>query len=251
MTSSNDSKHSTEGSSSPTDPTLTKLFNEIEEDFRATKLSPESWYILVIACVVTGPDPELASKLYLHLCAQEGYATSEARKTLVRRLREALVKSVSVIGVCKPIEAVLAIAEVEREEDRDYGCTREGWQRDEASRERGIDWFRRLYTRNAGDTIGLFDAHRDFGWISVEITYGLYLSDRQVLDDVDTEMVVLPAIMMQNLPKETSWHIRGTRRIGVSLEDTEVVCGCIHKIAKHFGVSLSKVPTVKQIEPEV
>ena len=131
------------------------------------------------------------------------------------------------------------------------GCTREEWQRDGASRERGLDWFRRLYTRNAGDTIGLFDAHRDFGWISVEITYGLYLSDRQVLDDVDTEMVVLPAIMTQNLPNETGWHIRGTRRIGVSFEDTEVVCSCIHRIAEHFGVRLNKVPTVKQIEPEV
>lgn len=37
----------------------------------------------------------------------------------------------------------------------------------------------------------------------VKIAYALHLSDRQVLDDVDTEMVVLPAVMGQNLPRET------------------------------------------------
>jgi hypothetical protein len=32
---------------------------------------------------------------------------------------------------------------------------------------------------------------------------------------------------MQNLPRETGWHLRGTRRIGVSFEDVEVVQQCV------------------------
>ncbi|RYO74344.1 hypothetical protein DL764_010869 [Monosporascus ibericus] len=240
------------GPSPPTDAGLIPLFRKIEDLFQTTKLSGESWYILTIACLAASPDPESAAQLYLHLCGQPEYSTSQARKALVRRLREALVKAVSLVGVCKPIEAVLAISRVEREEDRDYDShTRHGWQCDEANHERGMAWFRKVYTRNAGDSMGLFDAHRDFAWISAEITYGLYLSDRQVLGDVDTEMVVLPAIMMQNLPNETHWHIRGTRRIGVSKEDTEVVCRCVHLVADHFAVKLNKVPTVEQVEPDV
>lgn len=233
------------------DPRLTSLFNRIEEEFRATELGPESWYILAIACVTTGPDPERAAQLYRHLCAQAGYATSEARQALVRRLREALIKSVSVIGVCKPIEAVVAISREERPEDRDYGCTREGWQAGPENRERGDAWIRRLYSHNTEGVLSLFDAHRDFAWLSKEITYGLYLSDRQVLGDVDTQLVVLPAIMSQNMPLETHWHIRGTRRIGVSRHDTEVIYRCVRLVADHFGVSLHKVPTVEQVEPDV
>ena len=42
----------------------------------------------------------------------------------MRRLREALVKSVSIVGVCKPLEAVFCISEVEREEDKDYSFSR-------------------------------------------------------------------------------------------------------------------------------
>ena len=64
-------------------------------------------------------------------------------------------------------------------------------------------------------------------WISANITYGLYLSDRQNLDDIDTEMVVLSGIMIQNLRRETGWHLRGTRRVGVSHGDVEIVQQCV------------------------
>ena len=42
----------------------------------------------------------------------------------MRRLREALVKSVSIIGECKPLEAVFQISAVEREEDREFSFSR-------------------------------------------------------------------------------------------------------------------------------
>lgn len=35
------------------------------------------------------------------------------------------------------------------------------------------------------------------GWLSIEITYGLYLSDHSILDAVDTELVVLSGESMQ------------------------------------------------------
>jgi len=38
---------------------------------------------------------------------------------------------------------------------------------------------------------------------------------------------VLSGIMLQNLARETGWHLRGTRRIGVSFEDVEVIQQCV------------------------
>ena len=61
----------------------------------------------------------------------------------------------------------------------------------------------------------------------MEITYGLYLSDHTILDGVDTELVVLSGIMLQNLARETAWHLRGIRRIGVGIEDVEVIQQCV------------------------
>jgi hypothetical protein len=65
------------------------------------------------------------------------------------------------------------------------------------------------------------------GWTSKQITYGLYLSDHSILNDVETELTVLSGIMIQNLPRETAWHLRGTRRIGVGSEDVETIQQCV------------------------
>lgn len=73
-----------------------------------------------------------------------------------------------------------------------------------------------------------------------EITYGLYLSDHSILGPVETELVVLAGIMMQNLERETGWHLRGMRRIGVSAEDVEAVQLCIEKVAAYCGLTLDK-----------
>jgi hypothetical protein len=204
-----------------------------------------------LVCITAGPDQQVAAQLYKYLISLPEFQTSASRQALIRRLREALVKLVSILGVCKPLEAVFNIAPLEREEDKDYSATRATWQADEANKERGKQWFQKVYTTNASDTATLFAAHKDLAWVSQNITYGLYLSDRQVLDDVETQLVVLPGIMAQNLPLETTWHIRGTRRIGVSMADTKVVWNVVKDVAAHFGVSLDKVPTVEEVEPQV
>lgn len=232
-------------------PGLDQLFQDLETRFGTTALDPTKWYILALACLVASPDPEKADHLYLHLTNQPEYSTPGARQALVRRLREVLIKAVPIVGVCKPIEAILAIAKVERDEDKDYTFTRETWQCDAANHQRGVDWFQKLYSRNSGGTLDLFSAHKDFAWLSTEITYGLYLSDRQVLDDLDTELVVLPAIMSQNLRLETHWHIRGTRRLGVSSADVKVLCECVRLVAGFFGVKLDRVPSVEEVEADV
>ncbi|KPM38333.1 hypothetical protein AK830_g8224 [Neonectria ditissima] len=233
------------------DAKLCELFKDIEERFKNTKLGNDQWYILVIACLAASSDPEAAKDLYLYLVSKPEFQRSEDRQTLVRKLREALVKTIILVGVCKPIEAILAISRVEKPEDRDLSCTRENWQADDTNHQKAQDWFRKVYTHNAKDTMGLFDAHKDFAWISSEITYGLFLSDRQVLNDVETQLVVLPAIMSQNLRSETHWHIRGTRRIGVSKDDVRVIWDSVQAISAFFEVKLTRVPTVDEVEPDV
>jgi hypothetical protein len=72
-----------------------------------------------------------------------------------------------------------------------------------------------------------------------------------VLGDVETELIVVPGIMSQNLPVESHWHIRGMRRLGVPKEDVEVVWECVQLVVKFLGTSMDKVPTVEAVEPDV
>ncbi|KAI9729617.1 MAG: hypothetical protein M1818_008464 [Claussenomyces sp. TS43310] len=83
------------------------------------------------------------------------------------------------------------------------------------------------------------------------MTYGFYLSDMSILGPIETELIVLSGIMMQNLPLETAWHLRGTRRVGVAAPDVELVQECIEMVAAFSGLRLHRVPRVADIEHEV
>ncbi|KAK5112190.1 hypothetical protein LTR85_011623 [Meristemomyces frigidus] len=228
-----------------------QLFKDVEHHFPSKSLGEERWYILAISAITGGGHPGFAKELYLYLISKPEYSTSEQRQALMRRLREALVKLVSVVGVPKPLEAVFSMGEVERDEDKDHSFSRENWQSGEENKKRGADWLAQIYRHNDNKTAEMMSAHKDFRWLSIEITYGLYLSDHTILDGVDTELVVLSGIMIQNLKRETGWHLRGTRRIGVSYDDVELIQQCIEKIAAFCGLQLTKVPRVKDIEHEV
>lgn len=105
--------------------------------------------------------------------------------------------------------------------------TREKWQAGPENRARGEKWLNTIYRGNLSTSTAPFAAHKDFDFISREITYGLYLSDHSILGPLETELVTLAGIMIQNLPLETAWHLRGTRRVGVSSEDVELVQQCV------------------------
>lgn len=77
-----------------------------------------------------------------------------------------------------------------------------------------MGWLSQIYRHNHAATENTLACHKDFDWLSREITYGLYLSDHDIIGPVETELVVLSGIAMQNLKTETGWHLRGTRRIG-------------------------------------
>jgi hypothetical protein len=114
-----------------------------------------------------------------------------------------------------------------------------------------MEWLRKIYAKDTAKTLSLFDAHRDFAWISTEVTYGLYLSDRQVLNDLDTEVVVLAGIAIQNLPLETRWHFRGARRIGVELGDVEKMVEGVRCVGRFMGTSLERLPEPEEVESDV
>lgn len=66
----------------------------------------------------------MAADLYKYLIAKPQYSSPEQRQALIRRIREALVKLVSVVGVPKPLESIFSIADIERDEDKDWSFSR-------------------------------------------------------------------------------------------------------------------------------
>ena len=128
----------------PTAEDALKLFQDIEQLFPSATLGEDKWQILAVSALLPTPStniqhihpqaqisavaggghPAFAAELYKYLISQPQYSTPDQRKALIRRLREALVKLVSVVGVPKALEAIFSIADIEREEDKDYSSSR-------------------------------------------------------------------------------------------------------------------------------
>jgi hypothetical protein len=77
-----------------------------------------------VSALSGSPHPEFITNLYIYLISKPEYSTSSARQALIRRIREALVKVVSIVGVCKPLEAITLLDAIERPEDKDYSFSR-------------------------------------------------------------------------------------------------------------------------------
>jgi hypothetical protein len=232
-------------------PSCDELFRTIEARFEASGIPSDKWYLVALSSLTSTPEPHLADQLYLYLTRQPAYSTPTARKSLVRRMRETLIKDTALCGLPKTAEAILAIGKVVMEADLDNSFSREGWMCDGANHKRAMAWLERIYAQNTETLINMFRKHPDFEFWIVEICYGLHLSDRQILDDLDTEIVVLGVIMGQNLPRETHWHIRGLRRLGLPKEDVQMVCDCVHEVAQFCGFKLDRIPSVESLESEL
>lgn len=84
-----------------------------------------------------------------------------------------------------------------------------------------------------------------------QITYGLFHSDHTIISGLETELTVMSAIMSQNLPNETAWHLRASRRVGISSEGVERLQQTVEAISEWSGRKLDRVCRVKDVEHEV
>jgi hypothetical protein len=78
--------------------------------------------------------------------------------------------------------------------------------------------------------------------------YGLFLADLSVLGPIENELVILASVMGQGAQNTTRFHLRGTRRIGVSAKDAEGIQNVIEMVAKHEGKDSSSWPRFKEVE---
>lgn len=85
-------------------------------------------------------------------------------------------------------------------------------------------------------------------WTVDFAVYGLFLSDLSVLGPIENELVILASVMGQGALNTTRFHLRGTRRIGVSAKDAEAVQSVIELVATHQGKDSSSWPRFAEVE---
>lgn len=63
----------------------------------------------------------------------------------------------------------------------------------------------------------------DIGWLSNNVTYGLFLADHRILDIKETLLLTLPAVLGSGMQGPSERNVKAALRLGFSLEEVEAV----------------------------
>ena len=110
----------------------------------------------------------------------------------------------------------------------------------------------KLYKGNLDPTLAAFGFNAPLvEYVNKSLIYGLFLSDHSILLELEAQLVILTCIMCAGYRSPTLWHLRGTRRLGVSEEDVEKVQKAVELVAEIAGKSTEGWPRVQDVRNEV
>lgn len=84
-------------------------------------------------------------------------------------------------------------------------------------------------------------------FLTFDLVYGLGLSWAQELEIAETEMVVLPTVLCQNLLRPTLVHLQGCMRVGIEKEEVELIHQVIELVADWAGKKLDPLKRIADI----
>ncbi|KAH8701522.1 hypothetical protein BGW36DRAFT_458405 [Talaromyces proteolyticus] len=225
------------------------LFGEAQN--LAPKGLPEgAWYIVVAATLIATDGGAHLGKLYKYILKGLGHnSTLESRQNVSRRLRTVIIKTWTLVGVPRASDGLFSLIKEEDEKD-----AAQDWDRSKFFAEpdkvllRTQEWWSQVFGEESAIISKSYESNPDFSWTVDFIVYGLFLADLSVLGPIENELVVLASVMGQGAQNTTRFHLRGTRRLGVSAKDAEGIQSIIETIALKQGKDSSSWPRFKEVE---
>ncbi|RMD42022.1 hypothetical protein DV735_g3122, partial [Chaetothyriales sp. CBS 134920] len=170
---------------------LPQLCEEIKKTV-PKELGDDAWYLLLAAILIHAPTTTHLAGLYSHLASTAEFSTAEAQTELSRRLRDVLLKEVTLIGAPQ------------------YLITDP-----EATKARGVATINTIYGPSLlPDIFASFGSHSaDIQYMELFTVYGIYLSDYALISPIQTEMIVFVSILTTGLRGPGLWHTRAMGRM--------------------------------------
>lgn len=174
---------------------------------------------------MASPNPAALGDFYTYLTTHARdtrYTAPNNQPLLSLRLRDVLLKLVTLLGAPPVVVAVSALAKAEGKDREAVERKAEGsvlsekWEGYEMSdiEKRGRKTIDSIYGPLLPEIFKGFGSHRaDVVHMEVVHVYGLYLSDHTVLNAIESEVVVLTAILCTGLKSPGLWHVRGLGRL--------------------------------------
>lgn len=195
--------------------------------------------------------PTVIEPLYLNLVLDpSSESTNEGARHISTRLKDVFMKTWTITGIPSVITAVTSLAKAEQQNpnanpnptsvpslsDQTQKSHYYPLQLTPTLERQGHSFMLNIYQHNLNPIMSTWGSHQaDFEWLEKRIIYGLFLSDHKILTAVETEIVVLAAMMCQELKPPALWHVRGMRRLGISREGVQELLDCVKRMNEYWG----------------
>ncbi|KAJ4414521.1 hypothetical protein N0V82_007867 [Gnomoniopsis sp. IMI 355080] len=223
----------------PFDPIIT---TELLDTLRSQPHLPDDvWYLVVATTLCVLNRPAEIQSVYNHAlgpghgtaCLQNGVGLSDQDQLrIVRRLREALLKTSAIGGMPKTINALQQLKQAVPVHlaDEPNGDSLSNRRRDiyetptSQILDRGQAFFNNCYGKVADRVMTSLDhsGTEDLG-LAVRLTYGYVLSTTAILSEAETSFVMIAGLIPQDVNAQLKGHLKGALNGGASVEQVRAV----------------------------
>ncbi|KAJ4389490.1 hypothetical protein N0V93_006959 [Gnomoniopsis smithogilvyi] len=204
-------------------------------------LPVDIWYLVIATTLCVLNRPEEIQPVYNHVVGpghglpglQNGVGLSDQEQLrIVRRLREALLKTSAIGGIPKTINALQELKKAVPVHLADEPCSVSPSNRRRDIFEtptsqvldRGQAFFNNCYGKVAERVMTSLDhsGTEDLG-LAVRLTYGYVLSTTAILSEAETSFVMIAGLIPQDVNAQLKGHLKGALNGGASVEQVRAV----------------------------
>ncbi|KAI8356094.1 AhpD-like protein [Choanephora cucurbitarum] len=172
---------------------------------------------------------------------------TELLSNVVLRLREAILKSFVIIGFPKTINTLQELARVTSEDVKKL-LPKEplrkdaSWDDVQNERERGRKLFSKIYDRHTDKVISnMHNGYPDLAQTALHHLYGHVISETSVLSAKETSLVLVAALMAQNVPLQLVGHVHGAIHNGATDNEINRVKSIVTGLADYYKCPIAKL----------
>ncbi|KAI1854170.1 hypothetical protein JX265_000574 [Neoarthrinium moseri] len=205
------------------------------------------WYCELIIGFAACNHGELAGLVYQK--ALQNAVDDVEKKEIWSRIREAILKAMVYLGQARLLAAELALFEVLKLEDVDQETPQRDWKDDEHGKMKAVDWLTTLSGTEFADRFVTLADERcpDLSHYLITLSNGHVMTDERVLDMVETERLILLALMAQNVGWWAQSHYRALIRVGGTKEMAHAANELALEITKTFGIKIDGASNVDEL----
>ncbi|KAK2750275.1 hypothetical protein FQN55_002422 [Onygenales sp. PD_40] len=195
------------------------------------------WYMVLIVTLSAMNYPDEIPNAWQHF-TKHYLARLEPEERLIaaRKIREALTKSVGIVGAAKTGTSIRLLSTVTPDELKDQESFRDKEDASTASA-RGKVLHTKIYGRNPlFNPQATVDASPDYAFVIRDLFYGRIFSFDEILDDVETGHIIISALIGIDCHPQMKHHMIGLLINGQSREDIEQTRSLCYGVADLLGV---------------